>query len=270
MSIRSRSWCLTINHYTDDDVKCFDKCGAKYYTYGKEVGATGTPHLQAYVEFSSQRTLKSVSRMFPRAHVEVRRGTALQAAQYCQKDGDYVEFGTLAQKNGGDSALERAEKNRLLRFEPLPSLLDSGVISVLQVPQIHKARQILDSLHPPKDADDVRGVWIFGPPGSGKTHAARNDYGDSVFIKAQNKWFDGYAGEKVIVLDDFDKQGVCLGHYLKIWTDKWSCRGEVKGGTINLVHEKFIITSNYLPSELWPDDSVLVDAIVRRFKIIYK
>jgi len=44
-----------------------------------------------------------------------------------------------------------------------------------------------------------------------------------------------------------------LGHYLKIWADKYSCSGEVKGSTVPLLHKYFIITSNYSIDHLWSD-----------------
>lgn len=59
-----------------------------------------------------------------------------------------------------------------------------------------------------------------------------------------------------------------LGHYLKIWADKWSASGETKGGKISLRHDKFFITSNYVPADLWPEDQMLCKAIERRFEFI--
>ena len=44
--------------------------------------------------------------------------------------------------------------------------------------------------------------------------------------------------------------------------------GEIKGGTVRLQHDKFIVTSNYHPMDLWEDDRQLLAAIERRFKII--
>lgn len=113
--------------------------------------------------------------------------------------------------------------------------------------------------------EKCKGLWIYGPPGTGKSHFARMTYGKSLYIKPQNKWFDGYQGEDAILLDDLDLS--VLGHYLKIWADKWECTGEVKGGMVNLKHTKFIVTSNYLPSDLWKDDEPMRKAIERRFKI---
>ena len=42
------------------------------------------------------------------------------------------------------------------------------------------------------------------------------DWQGGLFVKAQNKWFDGYDGESNILLDDYDC-GTALGHLLKIW-----------------------------------------------------
>ena len=83
------------------------------------------------------------------------------------------------------------------------------------------------------DADNVRGEWYWGEPGTGKSRAARANFPDA-YLKAQNKWWDGYTGQQYVILDDLDTD--VLGHYLKIWADRYACTGEVKGGTIPLFH----------------------------------
>lgn len=47
-----------------------------------------------------------------------------------------------------------------------------------------------------------------------------------------------------------------IGHLLKIVADKYGCFGEIKGGTVALRHETFIVTSNYLPEDIWDDYSM--------------
>ena len=86
-------------------------------------------------------------------------------------------------------------------------------------------------------------------------------------FKSQSKWWDGYAGESHVLLDDMD--GNFLGHCLKIWADKYACTGEIKGGVVKLSHTAFIITSNYLIEELWKDDTIMAAAIKRRFEVVH-
>lgn len=263
---RSRAYVFTLNNYTDEDIDQVNAAGWQYLIYGKEVGEHGTPHLQGYMYFKSARSLAAVKKKLPRAHLEVRRGTHIQAKAYCMKDGDYVETGLEPEKNGGDTLQQRAAKNKRLLETALPELVASGELNILDVKRLKQARDILANCGEAYVADDVRGVWLWGSPGAGKTHMARS-YDDVFYVKAQNKWFDGYQGEKTIVLDDLDHGGACLGHYLKIWADKWSCSGEVKGGVVPLVHERFVVTSNYTIDQLWPEDLEMQAAIKRRFVV---
>ena len=260
----------TLNNWNEQDCERLQAVECTYLVYGKEVGEEGTPHLQGFVYFKNKKSFKQVKQLLgERCHIEAMKGSAAQAAAYCKKDGVVFEKGVAPQKSGGDTVAERAKKNKRLRDEDLNKLVEEGVLAMRDVNAIKKARLILANEKPHFDAEGVRGIWIVGPPGTGKTHAARNEYGGPLYIKSQNKWFDGYQGEPVIVLDDLDKGGECLGHYLKIWTDKWACTGEVKGGTVPLQHKLFIITSNYEIDELFEDEK-MVSAISRRFKVVRK
>ena len=117
----------------------------------------------------------------------------------------------------------------------------------------------------PFSTPEVRGEWHWGVSGAGKTHHTHTAYPDH-YIKEQNKWFDGYTGQKVIVLQDLDTP--ILGHFLKIWADRFPCTGETKGGHLNLQHEKFIVTSNFSPQTLFKDQIEFIEPILRRFKVV--
>lgn len=70
----------------------------------------------------------------------------------------------------------------------------------------------------------------------------------------------------MVILDDFDCDK--LGHLLKNWADNYPCLGEVKGGTVELLFTKFIVTSNYFISELFANDTKMILPLENRFKQI--
>lgn len=74
---------------------------------------------------------------------------------------------------------------------------------------------------------------------------ARNKYApDGVFYrKLRNKWWDGYQGESIVILDDMSPKYEMLGDFLKDWTDHYGVGGETKGGMVQLKHTLFIVTS---------------------------
>ena len=114
-------YCFTLNNYTEDDVtrlRTLPDGTTKYMVFGRERGASGTPHLQGYVVFRTRKTLTDVKRLLgERIHLERVKGTPQQASEYCKKDGDYVESGTLPQpgkRTDLESAIERLRDTRSL------------------------------------------------------------------------------------------------------------------------------------------------------------
>lgn len=99
---RAKNWVFTLNNYTDDDQvnlrRAAETPQITFLVFGREVGENGTPHLQGYVEFASRLRLNQAKRLLnQRAHLEVRRGTAQEARDYCVKDEDFEEYGEISQ-----------------------------------------------------------------------------------------------------------------------------------------------------------------------------
>lgn len=109
---RAQRFCFTLNNYTEDEEQQLadfaesDEC--TYLVYGRETGENGTPHLQGFV-ICERRFLISALKTkpgFARCHLEVSRGTNIQAVTYCKKDGDVEEYGEMplaAEKNRAGS-----------------------------------------------------------------------------------------------------------------------------------------------------------------------
>jgi len=263
---RSRGWCYTLNNYTQEEFDELTRVECRYHVLGKEVGDKGTAHIQGYIYFKNYVTFFKVKKLLgDRCHIERQKGSTQQASVYCKKDGNFQEIGVLPRKNL--TKKQRAERNELLLSANLNQLVKDGEISLSHVKQIKSARLILAQEHEDYEHSSTRGTWYYGPPGVGKSRRARLE-NPGAFIKSQNKWWDGYQGQKAVILDDLD--GDYLSHYLKIWGDRYACSGEVKGGTVRLQHEKIVVTSNYSPDVLFEAKGPeLVRAIRRRFNVVH-
>lgn len=110
-SFQGTRWCFTINNPTQADKDNVAELGnnrqlVKYLIVGREQGQSGTPHLQGFIVFGAAVTRTRVSTYLPRAHLEPTRGTSVQAADYCKKDGDFDEYGTCPLQAGARTVLD--------------------------------------------------------------------------------------------------------------------------------------------------------------------
>lgn len=97
----SRRWVFTVNNYTDENINTLNSLEVQYLIYGREVAASGTPHLQGFVTWETNKRFQTVKGLLPDgAHIEAARGTSQQAAQYCKKDGDFTERGQCPVNSG--------------------------------------------------------------------------------------------------------------------------------------------------------------------------
>lgn len=269
MSNRGFRWWLgTWNNPTEDYKEVLKNSGAKYGRGQLEIGQQGTTHVQFTLFFVDSIVLSKAKNKLPDGiHLTGKPGAAKKdICDYVWKDetsvsGTRFEFGrvqgiTASGQEKYDAAMARVKDQSILEIE-----------AELLVKHFHTLLKLEAIFATPYESKSCRGIWIFGEPDSGKSHLAREFYGDSLFIKMQNKWWDGYRGERNVLLDDFDSPA--FGHLLKIWADKWKHFGEIKGSTVAMQYRTFIITSNYLPEELWPSDDQLRVAIRRRFRFIF-
>lgn len=93
---RTKNWCFTLNNYKQEDedrIQLLQGHKGVYVIYGKEVGESGTPHLQGFVSFPSRKRLSYVKKAIGQAHFSMARMID-NSIEYCKKDKNFVEFGT--------------------------------------------------------------------------------------------------------------------------------------------------------------------------------
>lgn len=256
-SPRSRAWCLTLNNWTTEEYQTLLRLAEasdqpalfSYLILGKEEGEEGTPHLQGYAEFSTRRTLNSLRRStgFSRIHWEVRRGTQLQAVDYCKKDGDFIELGVLSSQGQRTDLLSL--KSAIDSGRSLASIADDAD-SFARVLQYRRGLEWYSMSKIPKRSWKSQ-VWLFrGPTGTGKTKRVWDECkadGQEPFVWPGGDWFDGYKGQEIVLFDDFC--GELRFRLLLRLLDRYPMQVPIKGGHVEWCPKKIYITSNLTPEE---------------------
>jgi len=228
-----RDWCFT----SFDTVVEFNKDVVKYICWGDEVCPdTGREHLQGFVVFKKTGRIPQVKRWLgsDSVHVESRRGSKDQARDYCFKAGgskfEFGEFESLTKEE-----LFKKPKRFIVENYPEFYCRFHRVINENQ-PKGEKWRGV-----------DV--VWIWGAPGTGKTREVMEM--DEVYkLDYPYKWFDGYYGEDILLLDDYVEDAIPRGQLLNL-LDGYRQRLETKGGHTWALWTKVYITSNKDPTLWW-------------------
>lgn len=262
---KSRKFVFTLNNPSDASFELLGNLDCKYIIYGKEIApTTGTRHLQGFVYFGNPRTISGVRRVLTGCHVESARGSFEQCITYCKKDGDYTERGEAPVDRG------TIEKERWQTAWDLAKQGDlEGIDADIRIRSYSTLKRIARDFQATVETmDRTAGIWIYGTAGSGKTKAVFESYPE-LYPKGLNKWWCGYQGEEVILLDDVDPSHQWLRAFLKVWGDRYPFIGEEKGGSRKIRPKKFIVTSQYTIEQMF-EDTETREALTRRFIVIEK
>lgn len=268
---RFRGWVFTINNPVECDFAACREASCQYIAYSEEVApSTGTPHLQGFVYWTNAKTREACRKALGgRAHVEVMLGSFAQNEKYCTKSND----GQL-QYERGVRPLDQQQKGakEVDRWRDARDLAKEGRFDEIDPSIYIRCKRNLDQLYSearvtPNDAGGVTGVWIYGLAGAGKSWYARREY-PGAYWKGLNKWWDGYKDEEFVLVEDIDPHHSVMRNMLKLWTDRYAFRGEVKGGSMMIRPKKVIFTSQYAIEDCFCGDKETIDALLRRCEVI--
>lgn len=280
---RLRNWCFTLNNPADTNQ--LDTWGKTVYTTGNarylifqlERGESGTMHLQGYIEFSDSRRFSAVRRLLPGAHIEPRRGSAQQAADYCRKHDSRVdgpwEFGEVSISAQGKRSDLCAVAEAVKSGQGLQKICEEHTSTYIRYHRGIREAMLIAQAKRPSGMRNKVVVLIYGASGIGKTSWVLDRYDATSFVKEGNhKWFDGYVEQDTVLIDDFagGKSGFTCSATLNLF-DKRDCRVEVKGGFAMLSHNTLFVTSNIHPRDWWEftDREMHYTALKNRFTQVW-
>lgn len=275
---RTSDWVLTINNPSESDFNLVEllsqnKEMTKYFVAQTEVGEQGTPHIQAFVQFTERKRLTQLKKIAPTWHWEPRRGSAAQAAAYCKKsethDGQFrIEEGSMTtqgKRTDIQAFVEAAQNLDISETEIIAAQPETYV-------KYFKALDRIKSLTLRKETKKFRQLTThvyYGPPGTGKTRIVMDKYGDDVYkLSVGNDtkvWFDGYDGEDVLLIDDYDGSWIPYELMLAL-LDGYQLRLPIKGSHTYARYTKVFITSNIHPHKWWYNG---LRALARRINKIF-
>lgn len=284
---RAKYWIFVINNpvvvaaekgrgITCDTIPCGwrTKEAITYAIWQREIGESGTEHIQGYIAFVDQLRFNAVKELCPEAHWEVRKGTHTQAKQYSSKE-DTREAGPWTI---GDDAGIPDKKGQRMDLVNLKLTLDNHDVPMREVANQHfgaylryrsgiEAYRALSAPH--REATEPPKIIImWGPSGTGKSRKAAQAYPDA-YWKTKSDWWQGYTGQKTIVFDEF-YGWIKYDEILRI-LDWYKMEVHYKGASCPLRATTFVFTSNK-PWEQWYPKITDIHALERRireFGVVY-
>nr|AKM52583.1 replication associated protein [Goose circovirus] len=258
-----KRWVFTINNPTFEDycavVEFCNLENCKFAIVGEEKGEKeGTPHLQGFLSLRKNAKAAAIEeKLGGRAWLSRARGSDEENEEYCAKERTYLRVGEPNRK-GRSSDLADAASDVLAGLPITEVARKYPTTFVMFGRGLERLRQVI--VETPRDwKTDV--IVLIGPPGSGKSRYAFEFPAVEKYYKSRGKWWDGYNGQDVVVMDDFygwlpydDLLRVC---------DRYPLRVEYKGGMTQFVAKTLIITSNREPRD-WYKCEVDVSALYRR------
>lgn len=235
--------------------------GAVYFVGQLEVGEqTGWKHWQCYIEYENTKQPKGIKRDFGinEMHIETRRGTQEQAIAYAQKEETRYKDKYMFELG------QKKSQGRRTDLESIGQDIVAGATDrdiALRAPGRYiqygnRFDALRDIVNPAKIMPDRKVIWLWGPPGSGKTRVAWEMYGESMgqyYGTSNAPWFD-YKGEKCILVDDYNTHLMGNDLLLKL-TDIYPNCLPIKGGVVKNRAECIFFTSNTDPHTMGLPDA---------------
>lgn len=185
------------------------------------------------------------------------RGSIEQAIAYCSKPDTFdpsagfgfTEVGTRplnAGKPGGRSDLD-AVAALVQGGAGIATVAESHPESIILY---HRGIERLISLNQGVRDWPTEVYWSYGPTGSGKSRAARDEAPEAYWKNPTHAWWDGYESQADVIIDDYRADFCKFSELLRLF-DRYPYQIQIKGGTRQFLAKRIFVTSPKSPTEIW-------------------
>lgn len=246
-------------------------CEMKYLGYGSETcPTTGKHHWQGFLGWKSPKTISAARKCMPHIRIAVCKGSLQDNINYCSKESELTWL--------GKPPLNQGKRTDLIEIRN--RILDEGVtVDELCVEnpiifhQYGRTLERLETLALRKvfRTEMTKGIWISGPTGTGKSHAAMEGFTPEthyILPLEDNGWWDGYKQQDTVIINEFRGQ-IEFATMLSL-VDKWPMYVKRRNKEpVPFTSKKIIVTSPLRIREVWETSNQdSIDQMCRRFEEI--
>lgn len=244
----------------ENDEPTFDEKVLVHIAYKRErCPNTSKDHWQGCCQFKNKtrRQLGSIARLLgsKTIHVEKMRGTYEQALNYVRKKetaiGEPIERGDYTTQG------ERTDWKKVVEAKNIRDVEIGYLI------RYSKGITFARNLFCERRDWLTEVVIIFGKPGTGKSRYMPRGR-DTYWKPPDGNWWDDYAGEEKVVLDEWSEKFLTRSQMLRL-CDRYPLKVPIKGGFVEFVAKTIYITTNENPWTWYGAD----DAWLRRINFIW-
>lgn len=248
-----RNFVFTLNNYTEEDELKLQAYAWKFIIYGHEIAPTTlTPHLQGYfkLERNQKFTIRQCQHFLHETvniatmSIQIARGTAAQNIEYCSKGTN------IFQKGVPDEQGKRSDLSAVVDLIKAGNSINE-IVDTCTEQFIKYNNGILKSIAILQTPRTIKPFvyWLYGSTGTGKSRWAWESYPEAYSKDPSNKWWDGYNGQPVVIIDDYRPCKEIPFNQLLRLLDWYPIMVEVKGVMIQFNAKIVIITTPKPPTE---------------------
>jgi len=274
----TRFFCTIFNKTMAEIWELLRKSGVEYGVVGQEIcPKTKSIHFHVFGRYEKKRRLTAIGKHFGchieyiKKHPQTQEYMYYEAQEYCKKDGLFQEFG-----------IPEPEASREVKPCPFVTCINLAMAGKfdeirtdfpkMYVIHLTKWKAIFAEVQSKIQFPNRKCLWIHGLSGIGKSRWVQTNFPSAYRKNAGEVHFERYAGEKVVVIEDFlPDHRKEWSHQMLMISDIYSFMPKVRYGSVCLRHELLIVTSNYSLEECFPFEQGRggISPFQRRFIVVH-